>query len=915
MARLCRCLSIFLALICGVVSLHAASSAEDRAYDVADRAFKIQSWDYAEKRFGEFVLKYPKSSRVPAAILFQARARYRLKRFADAIGLLSANENRAGIWEDEYLYWTAQAYLQTRNFQAAAAVFARVSRDFPDSPRRLEATVEEAAALAWSGDWPRVTQLLQETNGVFQQAAGSDPADVFVLQGYLILGEAELALKEFNSVQSTLDFLGGRTFAPELMWRREYLRCRLQLESAQPEQALASTTNLLALAGALVPAGSGINAAPAQINVRIPQQDIPTPALLSETWSFRGGILEQLKRPDDAIAAYQNNLVTNAPPDYQRQALLKIAQLYLAQGQYALATKTLEDYLNQHPDSAAGDMALLTIGELKLKQFATAVSGDSNALSQATTLTNLIPQALARFDTLLAALPQSPLTGKALLDKGWCLWSDGRYAQSEEAFRMAAERLPFSEDQAVARFKWADAQFMLRDFVGAIANYNSIVTHYTTLAGLNPQLFELALYQTVRAALPDDMAAATEAMRRILESYPNSFAGPHCLLLLGQNYTRRSDPAGARELFADFARRYPTNALLPEVSLAVARSYEEERNWDAAIGQYTGWIAQFTNHAEFFRALPRAEFFRAWDHYMAGRETNAFVSFTNFMVRFPTNDLARDAQYWIGDYYWGRGDFQNAEINYQLVFKSTNWPPLNLTYQAQMMAGRAAIARLDYKDAITYFTNLAGNAACPLDLRIQATIACGDALSLRTDPGATNRPADLQEAISWFSTIPQTYPTHPLAPVALGRMGDCCLQLGDSDPKFYDKAAGFYQEVINSPQAQFPARSQARIGLGLVAEGMAKLKSGSEQTALLNQALEDYQDVFFYERMLRNGEEPDPFWVKKAGLEAARLAESLQQWPLAINLYGKLEEWLPQMRSSLDKKILSAQKSLASEKK
>jgi hypothetical protein len=146
-------------------------------------------------------------------------------------------------------------------------------------------------------------------------------------------------------------------------------------------------------------------------------------------------------------------------------------------------------------------------------------------------------------------------------------------------------------------------------------------------------------------------------------------------------------------------------------------------------------------------------------------------------------------------------------------------------------------------------------------------------------------------------------------------MGDCCLQLGDSDPKFYDKAAGFYQEVINSPQAQFPARSQARIGLGLVAEGMAKLKSGSEQTALLNQALEDYQDVFFYERMLRNGEEPDPFWVKKAGLEAARLAESLQQWPLAINLYGKLEEWLPQMRSSLDKKILSAQKSLASEKK
>ena len=44
--------------------------------------------------------------------------------------------------------------------------------------------------------------------------------------------------------------------------------------------------------------------------------------------------------------------------------------------------------------------------------------------------------------------------------------------------------------------------------------------------------------------------------------------------------------------------------------------------------------------------------------------------------------------------------------------------------------------------------------------------------------------------------------------------------------------------------------------------------------ALLKQALNDYQDVFLG-NVLRDGEPSDPFWVKKAGMEAARLAESL----------------------------------------
>jgi TolA-binding protein len=900
MARVYRSFLILVTLLCGGASLCAAASAENRAYSVAEKAFQIQSWEYAEKKFGEFLVKYPGSSRAPEAVLFQARARYRLDRFNDVVGLLSANRAGAGILEDDYLYWIAQAHVQMTNYRSAAGAFAELGSSFPASPRRLGAAVAEAAAIARLGDWSGVTALLQDPAGAFQQTVQSEPTNELVIRGWLLLGEAQLVLGNLSGVQTALEPLSAQRSSPELTWRREYLRCRWQLAAGQIEAAWQNTSNLLVLAdaSAALQQGKGASSGP---DAHGDDGGVPAASLLSESWSFRAAILERLNRLEDAIAALGKNLATNAPVDQQRHALFKIAGLYLARGEYGLATRTLENYLDQYPNSEAADMALLTIGELELRQYELGKTNavDGSAAGQA--VTNLVEQALARFDRLLSAFPASPLAGKALLDKGWCFWVDDRFARSLELFRQAAECLPLSEDQAVARFKWADAQFALRDFAGARTNYSYVTAYRGSLPALDPRLLELALYQTVRAALPDDMDTATRALRRILDTYPDGFAGPHCLLLLGQGLAQRGDPAAARGLFVDFEKAYPTNALLPEVLLAVARSYEREEKWEAAAAQYGDWIGRFTNHAE----LPRAEFSRAWDNFMAGQAPDAFIQFTNFIGQFPTNELAQQAQWWVADYYFAREQFHDAESSYQWVYRNTNWAPSLLSYQAQMMAGRAAMASLGYKDAFGYFTNLAGNPSCPLDLRIQASFAAGDACMSRADLDATNR---FQEAVSWFDSIPQFYPTHALAAPALGRLGDCYLQLGD-----LEKSSNTYQRVISLPQARIAARSQATIGLGLLAERRAKLETGNPlaQNALLNDALGRYQDVFFYENILRDGEQADPFWVKKAGLEAARVAESLQQWQTAAAIYRKLEEWIPQMRPALEKKILNAQKNLA----
>ena len=86
-------------------------------------------------------------------------------------------------------------------------------------------------------------------------------------------------------------------------------------------------------------------------------------------------------------------------------------------------------------------------------------------------------------------------------------------------------------------------------------------------------------------------------------------------------------------LFEKFEELYPTSPLRPEVELALARTYEQENNWPAAIGIYDRWVERYTNDA---RLLPQVEYARAWANFQAGHETNAFQLFTNFIAQFPT---------------------------------------------------------------------------------------------------------------------------------------------------------------------------------------------------------------------------------------------------------------------------------------
>jgi TolA-binding protein len=864
MVFLCRWFLIFSALVLSGTPIFAASAREDRTYAAAASAFQDAMWSRAETEFAQFVAKYPKSTNATEAVLLQAQAEFKQGKFAEAIILLSTRKAEAGKFADQYDYWIGESQFQNGDFSTAAETFISLVQDFPESPLRLRAVVEAAAARAQLNQWPQVGALLGEPGDVFSRAAQMDSASELVVRGRLLLAQAKFAQKDFNGAAAILQLLTTQPLKMELDWQRAYLLCQVKLAAGDLHAALAVTTNLLQIA---------------------PSEKDDWRA---ESRALRAEALEKLSRTNEAITVYQENLTKNVPEEQQRQAILKIAELSVKQKQFANAESSLQQFLADFSNSPAADVTLLTLGELHLKDYAAQPAA-----------TNHLQQASALFSQFLGAFPNSPFAGRAHLDRGWCYWLAEKIPESLDDFKAAAQKLPPSEDLAVARFKIGDALFVQKDFAGALKNYRAVLDGFTNFPAVGKMLGDLALYQVLRACLElKDVAGANTALAQILKFYPTSDLVDNSLLLVGESQTDLNQPAAARALFQDFEKQSPDSELRPQVEMAIARTYEQEKNWPAAIGQYEGWLKLFPTNS----LRPQVNYAQAWANFQAGNETNAFVLFTNFVAQFPTNDeLTPLAQWWVADHFYRAGDFVNAERNYKFIFQNTNWQSSPLIYPAQMMAGRAAIGWFGFQDAIGYFMGLVDDTNCPPDLNAQARFAWGGALMQMNSSDMNNPLANFQLATNVFAQIVQMYPTNEFSALAWGEIGDCDLQLTN-----YDSATNAYAQAVNSPFANIAARSQAQIGWGIALEKEAALMTGSDQTNLLQLALNHYLDVL-YGKNLRDGETPDAFWTEKAGLQAAALAETLGEWLQAVNVYQRLEALLPQLKDSLKRKIAAAQ--------
>jgi TolA-binding protein len=877
--RIARLMGIGCGLLICLLATVAEEATAPRAYEVAVRFFEEGTYDLAEREFADFVRLHPGSDRVPEAVLFQAQAMMQQRRYADALALLRERLDQAGPFADRYQFWMAEALFQLGNHTEAAQAYATVLAGYPDSPRRLEASLGEAYAAFKLGDRRRAADLLRAPEGAFQRSAQAQAESELVARGQLLLAETCLELGDYLGGIDALSRLSEQRLPPELTLQRQYVLARLQMGAKQTRAALTTVTNLLSRL--------------------TPLTNVAAVQLTAEAVSLQGALLERNQQPEAAIQAYEQNLRPTVSAPRRLEAVQQMVRLTLALNRVDEAVARLEDFVRLHPTDPAVDLMRLTLGELRLRQFYT-LAPDARRSG-----TNLLQQARAQFSAVITNAKSVQLP-RAHLNRGWVRWEEGqllgqpaRIVDSLADFHQAAATLPVSEEQAIARFKLGDGYYVTTNYTAAITNYWLVATNYSQIAAVQDDLVDHALHQVVRAGIRlGDLGTAQAGLEALLANHPQSRFGDRSLLLFGQAIGQAGQSENARSLYAEFIERFPDSGLVPEVKLAMARAHQRDGDWSTAVSIYDRWVTNHVDHA----SMPQAEFDRAWGHAMSGSETNALRLFQGFLSRHPDHALSPWAQHWVADHYFRQEQYDLADLNYQQIFQNPRWPRSELTYHARLMAGRSAFFRQGYNDARGYFTNLIADPHCPPALLPEVYFELGNTI-MEQQPAGTEPPLSrYSEAIVAYNKIPQLFPDSPFAPLAWGQIGNCHLQLATADPKHYDRAIEAYQQVLQSPRADVSARANADFGIAVVYETRAAAATGEEQTALLNQALGRY--LYVVEgRRLRENETADPSWVKESALAAARIAEEQQRWDVAENLYRRLMNLLPPTRGLCEARL------------
>jgi TolA-binding protein len=850
---------------------------EVRGWEVAARLFEDAAYDLAEQDILAFTQKYPQSVRLPEAFLLLAESRYRQGKIEGALDVLQAHGEAAGGWEDRYRFWEGECFSRLGQFDEAVEAYAAMLGDHPESPLCLDALLGQAFALRQSGKVSEAFSLLSQPDGLFLKLSVGQEDTESVALGYLLIGETALGSGQAAAGLALLERLLPDHLSGVSAWQREHLAARLRAALGQMEAAAATAEALVK------ELSEQTNSAAVQFR--------------ADAIALAGQIYSQQNDTETAVAMFERNLERGVIEERRREAASELARLALRGEGVESASARLEAWLARYGEDAELHPLRVALAEVGLRRFfALPAERRVEELGSLQQVRQRIGPALTN--------AVAPWGARAQFALGWCAWEEAqragdrnRFEEGARAFESAAEELPRSAEQAVAWFKAGDARYALAEYSRAIEHYWVAATNFADLSEVQQGFGDRALYQIVRAAGElKDMQMAERAMELVLELHPQGPFGDRSLLVYGQVLSEAGRPVEARQLFTDFLQRFPSSGLAPDLGLSVARTWQQEGNWAEASAEYERWIlAHDADHP----SRGQAAYELAWSAHRAGDEARAFERFNDFLAEFPLHSLAPSALNWVADYHFRQGRYDLAESEYQRIYQNTNWPASDLKLHSRMMAGRSAFRRTSYREARGYFTELINRVAgtnAPAGLLPEAYFALGDAIRHGSD--ADKVLASLAEAIVAYSKIPQSHPESSLVPLAWGEIGNCHFQLAKADANQYDLAIAAYTNVVDS-MAPVAVRSQAEVGIAMCLEAQAALPGVTNRTGLQIEALERYLRVTEGGN-LEAGEEAELFWVERAGAAGALLAEQLQRWEVAENLYARLMDLIPSLRSKYE---------------
>ncbi len=472
-----------------------------------------------------------------------------------------------------------------------------------------------------------------------------------------------------------------------------------------------------------------------------------------------------------------------------------------------------------------------------------------------------LQQRLKKFDkaantlaTFLVSFPESPLLPAVHLMLADLAMQRRDFPAAVRSLEAAQRRATGDEQRAEIELRMGLAQYQQGEHLLAAQSFRNASQRA-------PKLREHATFDAGLAALGQrNYERFLEDYRELTAHFSDSPLRSELLLEEGLTQARTTDPR-ATETLELFLLRFPAHERVPEARLALAelsffagegavasRYLHAVNAASPAVGDHAAYLAIFLEDAK------------------QPRNDEAVIALgQRFLRENPGSILVSDVRMKLGQIYFRRDDFANAETQFATLAYDAPQSPYVET--ALFLAGESAVRQINpgaVDRALLLFDDVAKlDGALKLYARQQQAIV-------------QSRLGRDSEAIALYDVILATQPAAEpeLRFAALCGKGDNLVALGRTDAARIDAAIAVFDQLAALAGVTPVWRNQA----------LYKKAKALEQLGRVPEAL-----VTFYDVLDRSGgPESEYFWFYKSGFDAARIFEGQSQWKSAIGIYEKM---------------------------
>jgi tetratricopeptide (TPR) repeat protein len=522
----------------------------------------------------------------------------------------------------------------------------------------------------------------------FKQLSGKE--DTLSQHAMYMLGDAYLKTGQKANAKNAFLFCASNSSNPSLKEVSKFNYAKLSYELGYQDEALNTLQSFL--------------------------KEYPNSTYNKEAKELLVSVLANTSNYADALNLLQtmNNPSENAKKSYAR-ILLGRATEFINDGRLAEADALLDQALKAPNNAEVLPFINFWKGEIAYR-------------------TDRLDDAIRYYNAYLSA--GAPANGEAnatnvKYNLGYCYLRKENYQAALSFFEPVGKNPSLSSDPIPqdAYIRTADCYYMDRDYTRANAMYGNIIRFSWPTE-------DYATFQQAMIAGIKNPTQKIDLMTTMTRKFPTSSLLTDANMEIAKTYMSQERFRDAITYLNNILKEQGNNSLKPQAYMRLGICYYNLNNTGEALNQYKTLIKQYPNSPEANSALEDVRtiyvesgkpneyaafmkqvgkplavstedsltFSAAEIQYENGNVNAALKSFNDYLQKFPDGVYTLDANFYRGEVYNSKSDWNNALSSYAVVAAEA---PNKYAEKAVLTAARICFFQLkDYAKAETYFTQL-----------------------------------------------------------------------------------------------------------------------------------------------------------------------------------------------------------------